>query len=56
MTEIQILENQIAEYTKERRKAYQREYRRKHPDKVKQWRQNYLMNCYRRMIEQQQAQ
>ena len=37
----------------ERRRAYQREYRRTHPEKVKQYRKNAIRAAYRRLMEQE---
>ena len=43
----------INEYALKKRREYHREYRRNHPEKVKQWRKNYLVNAYKRMMQQE---
>lgn len=42
---------EMSNYALERRRAYQREYRKNHPEKVMQWRKNAAIAAYRRMIE-----
>lgn len=49
-------ENAINEYTAEKRRAYQREYRRTHPEKVRQYRRNAILAAYRRLMEQEGGQ
>lgn len=46
------MKKNLTEQELERRRAYHREYRRTHPEKVHQWRQNAVISAYRRMIEQ----
>ena len=48
------IENELEQYALERRRAYHREYRRNHPEKVKQWRRNAILNAARRLMEQEQ--
>ena len=47
------IEQAVNQYAAERRRAYQREYRRTHPEKVKQYRKNAIRAAYRRLMEQE---
>lgn len=47
------IEQAVNEYAAEKRRAYQREYRRTHPEKVKQYRKNAIRAAYRRLMEQE---
>lgn len=50
------IEQAVNQYAAERRRAYQREYRRTHPEKVKQYRKNAILSAYRRLMEQEGGQ
>lgn len=50
------IEQAVNEYAAEKRRAYQREYRRTHPEKVKQYRRNAVIAAYRRLMEQEGGQ
>lgn len=50
------IEQAVNEYAAEKRRAYQREYRRTHPEKVKQYRKNAIRAAYRRLMEQEGGQ
>lgn len=43
----------IDEYALKKHREYHKEYRRNHPEKVKQWRKNYFVNAYKRMMQQE---
>ena len=45
-------EQQIRAYAKEAQKKYKREYQRKHPEKTQQWRRNYIINEYKRIVSE----
>lgn len=39
--------------TKEQRAEYTKEYRRKNPEKVKQWHLNYIKKQYEKLVQSQ---
>lgn len=51
----EITEEQIRAYAKEAQKKYKREYQRKHPEKTQQWRRNYIINEYKRIVSEDPA-
>lgn len=54
-TQTKTVDQQCSEYAIAKRREYHREYRRNHPEKVKQWRKNYIKAQYARMMEREGA-
>lgn len=51
---MKTIEQAVNEYAAEKRRAYQREYRRTHPEKVREYRRRAILAAYKRMMEQEQ--